>query len=95
MDKNLAKQLIQKLQDLDEPMGDVIDVIEQIPDEEEMRRFRGEIGDLIARVYTKLMVPILRQYPDLDPDKDVVFEEDDPLRWDPKIRQRRDSEKEA
>lgn len=38
---------------------------------------------LMGHIYMDLMIPILRQYPDLDRDKDVVFEEDDPLRWRP------------
>lgn len=94
MDKNLAAQLIKKLHNLDGPLGEVLDLTEQLPDEEERRRFRGSVGDLIARVYTQLMVPVLRQYPDLDPDQDFVFDENDPLKWDPRIRSERGSESE-
>ncbi len=71
MDKNLAELLMKKLHALDEPFDDVMDIIEQIPDEEEMNRLRFEMLDLSSRFYTRLMVPILRQYPELDPDKEM------------------------
>ena len=85
MDKHLAEQLMKKLHSLDEPINDACELVEQIADEHEMRRFRKGLGELMGHIYTDLMIPILRQYPDLDPDKDVVFEEDDPLRWNPEL----------
>lgn len=83
MDKNLAEQLMKKLKELDAPFDDATDLVDEITDDAERLRFRKELGELAGNVYVKLMVPIFRQYPDLDPDKDIVFEEDDPLRWQP------------
>ena len=77
MDKQLAEQLMKKLHSLSVPFNDAAELIEQIPDEDEKKRFRRGLGELMGRAYTDLMIPILRQYPDLDPDKDLDFEEDD------------------
>ena len=76
MDKNLAEQLMNKLHSLDAPINDAVELVEQIPDEDERKRFRKGLGEMMGHIYTDLMIPILRQYPDLDPDKDLVFEED-------------------
>lgn len=83
MDKQLAEQLMEKLHSLDGPINDACELVEQIADKDEMRRYRKGLGELMGHIYTDLMMPILRQYPDLDPDKDVIFEEDERLRWRP------------
>lgn len=82
MDKHLVEQLIKKLQEFDGPIDDLADLIDQISDEDERLRFRSEFGEAMGRL-AGLSVLLVRQYPDLDPDKDLVFEEDDPLRWRP------------
>jgi signal recognition particle GTPase len=70
VDRNVAELLMKRLVALDVDLNGAMEVIEQISDDEELKRFRREIADLVAAIYTNLMVPVLRQYPELDPDKD-------------------------
>jgi hypothetical protein len=69
MNRDVAAQLIK----LCVEMGDVLNrgttLVSSIPDGEEQKRLRRPIGELGADVYAKLMRPLVRQYPDLDPDK--------------------------
>ncbi len=49
-------------------MNNVASEIENVPGEDEKRLLRRGIGNLIGLAYTDLMLPIIRQYPELDPD---------------------------
>jgi len=73
MEKQLAEQLVRKLHALDGSMGDVMELIEQISDEDEKGPFRVGLGGVMRGVYADLMRPILRQYPELAPSKDYPF----------------------
>lgn len=44
-------------------------LIELIEDESERKIFRRAIVTLFADVYDKLMLPVIREFPDLDPDQ--------------------------
>lgn len=82
MDKNLAEQFIKKLQELNGPIDDLVHLVEQISDDGERLTFRTELGEAMGYL-AAVGVRLVRKYPDLDPYKDLVFEEDDPLRWQP------------
>jgi hypothetical protein len=69
MKKDIAIQLIEKLFASDKPLNAAAEVIEKIEDEEEKKKFRRGILEIMGRMYTDLELPILRQFPDLDPDK--------------------------
>lgn len=69
MRENIAKELMNTLAALGEPLNNAVELIEQIEDEEERKKFRKGIGGVIARIYTELEFYIIRQYPNLDPDK--------------------------
>ncbi len=45
------------------------DLIELIADETERRAFRRAIATVMVDVYSELMLPVIRQYRDLDPDR--------------------------
>jgi hypothetical protein len=42
----------------------------QIADTEERRIIHRGLGEVAAHIYTEVMIPIVRQYPDLDPIRD-------------------------
>ena len=44
-------------------------IIQGVPDPEERRRLNRPIGETMANVRLELMRPIVREYPELDPDK--------------------------
>ena len=78
MKKATALQIIDRLAKMSLSMNEVMQAIEAIEDEAEKKEMRQAIGNLVGRSYTDLMMPILRQYPELDPDKCSHDVEPDP-----------------
>ena len=70
MKKDFAQQLMSEIALLDIRLNQIAHLIEQIEDENERKVYRRAIITVIGDVYTELMVPTLRQYPELDPDKE-------------------------
>jgi hypothetical protein len=70
MEKAVAARLIEALVGLDAPINALDALSAEIPDMEERKSFRLALGNLMGQIYGDLMIPILRQHPDLDPDKD-------------------------
>lgn len=69
VDKNLAEQLLEKLNGLNAPFNDAVELSEQIADVNERSRFRKRLGELMGYAYTDLIMPIHEQFPELDPFK--------------------------
>lgn len=69
MDRKIAEQLIDLALALDGPLNQATALSLQIEDLEEQKAVRRVIGETTGRLYTDLIVPIIRQYPDLDPEK--------------------------
>jgi DNA-binding transcriptional LysR family regulator len=67
--KDSAEALMQKLLELSNSMNQVCDLINQLESEEEREQFRRGMSGMLADVYTELMRPLIRQFPELDPDK--------------------------
>jgi len=67
MERQLAERLLEKLNQLYAPFGDAVELVEQISDLDEKKRFQGALAEVMGRVQTDLMIPIHNQYPDLDP----------------------------
>ena len=70
MKRDIANQLMELLSDLGEPLNRAAQLIEQIEEEEERKKFREGIAGVMAHIYTDLEFPIIRQFPELDPDKE-------------------------
>lgn len=70
MDRAVAERLMKALLALDAPLNEAARLTETIADEGEQRAVRRAIGTVVAGIYAELMRPIIRQYPDLDPEKD-------------------------
>lgn len=69
MDRQTAEDLMAALVELDGPFSKAAEVTLRIEDREERVKIREGLGGVIGRVYTEVMMPILKQYPDLDPDR--------------------------
>ena len=67
MDKHTAAELMQENLKLCAQLNVIMEKIEHITPEEELRSMRRHIGDVMAAIDLHLFCPILRQYPDLDP----------------------------
>jgi hypothetical protein len=70
MDRATAIALIQHLRALDGPLNSATELTRDIADPDERRRIRRELGQLILQIHANLTLPIVRQYPDLDPERD-------------------------
>jgi hypothetical protein len=68
MKKEIAVSLMKNLLMCDSPLNEASALIEQISDEVERKQFRRGIAEVIARIYSDLMIPIERQFPELGPD---------------------------
>lgn len=68
MDKKIARQLVDIVMSLGEPMNRATALSLEISDPEEQVYVRRVVGETTNRLYVDLMLPIIRQYPDLDPD---------------------------
>jgi hypothetical protein len=61
--------MIELLLALDGPLNKATELTEKITDSEERKAVRRVIGGITLTAYTELIRPIVRQYPDLDPEK--------------------------
>ena len=69
MDKTTAKRLLNLYLKVGDPLNEAILIIGTLPDVEEQKQLRRSIGELISTVYIDMIRPIVREYPDLDPDR--------------------------
>ena len=70
MDKKTAKELIETFVGLDASFSKASELTRNIEDKDEQIKFRQSLGEIIGDIYTELIIPIIRQYPELDPEKD-------------------------
>lgn len=70
MDKTTANSLMKEMLALSQHIDEAGELTKQIIDENERYVIRKGIADVAGIVYTDIMMPLIRQYPELDPDKD-------------------------
>lgn len=68
MEKVVAEKLMMELLNLSASMNTVAACIEKIDVEDQKLTLRRSIANMMMAVYTDLMRPIIREYPELDPD---------------------------
>jgi len=69
MDRDTAEKLVAIYHRLDNCLNEATALIGTIPDAEEQRRFRRPVGEMMQSAWADLMLPIFREFPDLDPDE--------------------------
>jgi hypothetical protein len=69
VDRSLATELVSRLREVDGPLNAAAEAVEKIQDPERKRAFRRAIAEVIGLIYTDLLIPIGRDFPDLLPDK--------------------------
>jgi hypothetical protein len=72
VERNLAALLMRDLLAMSAPLNSATLLTNQIADKEERERFRRGIGTVMNEIYVNLMMPIIRQYPELNPDTNKV-----------------------
>jgi hypothetical protein len=68
VNKSTAKELMESLLNLNASINSVASEIEKVDSDDERRALRRSVAGLIDLVYTDFMRPIIREYPELDPD---------------------------
>jgi hypothetical protein len=68
MDKGIAEELIRLVRQLDGPLNAATEATKRISDLDEQKAVRRAIAEIMLKV-DDLLRPIVRQHPDLDPDK--------------------------
>lgn len=69
MERRIAEQLIELALSLDEPLNRATTLSFEIADAEEQKAVRRAIAETTGTAFTGLIAPIVRQFPDLDPEK--------------------------
>ena len=68
MERSVAEELMRALLALDGPLNRATELTGKIADLDERKAARRVIAEITSNVYTELIRPIVRQYPDLDPE---------------------------
>ena len=70
MERKIAERLMNEMLALGRHLDQAGELTKQMVDAEERVAFRKGIGEVVGSVYTEVMIPLIRQYPDLDPDRE-------------------------
>jgi hypothetical protein len=69
MQQPLASQIIRGALSVGGHLNRLSDLIDGLPNEADRKEFRKSLGEAMAMLYTDIMRPIIKEHPDLDPDK--------------------------
>jgi hypothetical protein len=69
MERSTAIEIVSRLKALDSPLNTAMAAVEKVGDMEQRRAFRRALARVVADIYTELLVPIGKEFPDLLPDK--------------------------
>ena len=69
MDRTNAKKLMSVFEEIGSSLGEATCIVSELPDVDEQRLMRRGLGDLMCTLFIDLQLHIIRQHPDLDPDK--------------------------
>jgi hypothetical protein len=67
MERVLAESLVREFMALSEPFNRLTQLSFQLP-EERAKELRRVLGECYGRLYGEFVLPVVAQYPDLDPD---------------------------
>lgn len=69
MERAIAEQLMRTFLAVNEPLNSATLLTAKIESKDEQESLRRAIGNVMQVIYIDLMRPVIRQYPDLDPDR--------------------------
>ena len=70
MERRLAEKVIEAAMSSGEKLDKLALLAAEMTNETERNRFRKSIGEIMGSIYSDIMMPVIAQYPDLDPDRD-------------------------
>ena len=69
MHRSTAERLMEAYARVGTALNDVDPLIRSIPDTDERNNHLRALGTMMQDLWLQLMAPIVREYPDLDPDR--------------------------
>ena len=69
MKRDVAEKIIQAVKEMDQAFGQLDAASNRIDEEEERKKLRRAIATLVFDVHEKITLEIVKQYPDLHPDR--------------------------
>jgi hypothetical protein len=69
MDKDMASRMLKAVVALEARLGELDILVSQLNDEKERDDYGRALGDVIGTISEKFVRRIVRQYPELDPDR--------------------------
>jgi hypothetical protein len=69
MEKDMAARIVKAAVALDAPIGELDGLISELGDHEEKAEYGRALGDTIGIIAEHFVFRIVRQYPELDPDR--------------------------
>jgi hypothetical protein len=69
MERSRAEAIVKSLQVVEEHLNYLHGFSEGIESEAEKKKFRRHLGTVMATLNADILLPIVREYPELDPDK--------------------------
>ena len=69
MQKDVAELLVGNILSLGKDLNKLSEISMHIEDDQERKIFRKHLGQIMASLNMDLLMPIITQYPALDPDK--------------------------
>ena len=73
MEKIDAKKLMEIYQRAGSILSEADPILRKIVDEAERKKFLRPLGEMLLDIWDKLERPIVKKFPDLDPDKDTEW----------------------
>jgi hypothetical protein len=70
MNRSAAEGLMAVYHRMGDVLNDADHIVSAMPDENERSEHRRALGAMMGTLWLDLMLPIVREYRDLDPDKD-------------------------
>lgn len=70
MEKSSAEKVIKAVLQLDVQLNEVDAQLRELPDDAERKALLRALGTIILDLDSELIRPLVRQYPDLDPDSE-------------------------
>ena len=69
MERVVAERLMRIYAGIGNLLNEATEVVGTLPDHDEQKRCRRAIGTVMGNVWFDLQLPIVREHPELDPDK--------------------------
>ena len=70
MDLDEGKAVMQACSEINEHLNNVSLVVDSIEDATIQKAIRAELGNAMVKIYGGLMRPVIKKFPELDPDEE-------------------------